>query len=162
MGKYDAVPYVIEIKRRMKLLGISLDAFLEEDAITNHWPQPRGFNFVAGFSKTQNLELALLMSKHFGIDHPLSKRIRGSRAYREVSRTDGIHITLAPGKPFDEYPKSVKWHFNIHIDSVSMCPAVNHLPGRDTQLCSLGSPKDDAYQNLVRIIKHIKTDLLHK
>ena len=160
MGQFDNVSYIVEIKKRMKRLGINLDLFIDE--ITNHWSDPRGFNFLAGYAKTQNLEMQLLLNKRFAIDHPLSKRIRGSRAYREVSQTDGIHLTMAPGKPYNEYPRSVKWHLNIHIDSISMCPAPNQLPGRNRQICSFGAPNDDAIATVKRIVGHIRKDLLHK
>lgn len=120
-GKYDAAQTVLELKARIKRLGIDLDRHIGE--VTNKWDKtPRGFAFVCWTdSEIQSLCQALDRCAKIGRDAVLSQMFQKGASWREVNPKDGLHILWLPGKPYSTYANPVTSYFNIHLDSVSVC-----------------------------------------
>jgi len=111
------VPNILRrIKHRMAVLGIGMDTYIETAIIDSWESNPPGFKFRCrdfnGFVR------ALYYNQNFARATALFDQIPDGIAYREVQKTDSLHVILR---------RAHNAECNIHIDSISI------VEGRDSQ-----------------------------
>lgn len=146
MGKTTVDAHLYRLKTR----GVDLDKYIEKQinngGILAAWAEtPSGFKFACKDIKSFMMEL--IMNANFAVDTGIGQRFQKGASFREVSKSDSLHILVFKNGYCNELKTRLDY-VNVHLDSVSP------VRGRDSKTRSIEYEPGE-------VVQHALTDLLH-
>jgi len=136
--------HMYRTKTRGLDLGKHIQTAVNQGGILASWNStPAGFKFAVKDLRALNLDLAINVS--FAADTSLGQRFQTGASWREVGRSDSLHLVLY-GNGYEDTLKTRLDYANVHLDSVS--PVA-------------GSSSGKCIYNGANVVQHVLTDLWH-
>lgn len=117
MGKTTVDAHLYRLKTR----GVDLEKYIEKQinngGILAAWAEtPSGFKFACKDIKSFMMEL--IMNANFAVDTGIGQRFQKGASFREVSKSDSLHILVFKNGYCNELKTRLDY-VNVHLDSVS-------------------------------------------